>query len=271
LVGNALVIHPGVRAVAFTGSTPVGAAIGAAAAADLTRTLLELGGKAAVVMFDDTDVDQVAEVAARASAITAGQMCMACTRLIVHRSVLGRACDRVVDVLRSLRVGDPAAEDTDVGPLISAAARSRFARYVARARAEATLLTGGELLEPDGLPGHFVVPAAVTGVAVASPLVQDDLFAPLITIEPFGDEDEAVALANATPYGLAASIWTTDGARGWRVARSIRAGTVWVNGYNSSYPEMPSGGYRWSGLGRSRGVEGWEQFTELKHIHFGGR
>lgn len=269
LVGDALVTHPLVRAVAFTGSTPVGAAIRSAAAPDMTRTLLELGGKASMVVFADADVERAAETAARASMITSGQMCMACTRLLVQRPVFQRARDRVVEVLRSVRVGDPAAEDTDLGPLISASALDRFTGYVELGRASATLLTGGDRVRPDGLPGHFVTPAAVTGLEVGSPLVQEDLFGPLLSVEEFDDEAGAVAAANATSYGLAASVWTAEVSRGWRVARSLRAGTVWVNGYNRSYPEMPSGGYGSSGLGRTRGVEGLEQFTELKHVHFG--
>lgn len=268
LVGDALVTHPLVRAVAFTGSTAIGAAIRGAAAPDMTRTLLELGGKASMVVFADADVEKAAETAARASVITSGQMCMACTRLLVQRPVFERARDRVVDVLRSLRLGDPAAEETDMGPLISARALDRFTGYVDLARSTATLLTGGERSSPDGLPGHFVTPAAVAGVAVDSPLVQEDIFGPLITLEPFDDEDGAIEAANATSYGLAASVWTGDGSRAWRVARSLQAGTVWVDGYNRSYPEMPSGGYGSSGLGRTRGVEGLEQFTELKHVHF---
>ncbi|MPZ67767.1 MAG: aldehyde dehydrogenase family protein [Pseudonocardiaceae bacterium] len=122
---------------------------------------------------------------------------------------------------------------------------------------------------PDDLPGHFVTPSVVTEVHLDSPLVQEDLFGPLLTVEPFDDETSVLRSANVTPYGLAASVWTGDGDRAWRVAWSLQAGTVRVNGYNRSYPEMPSGGYGSSGLGRTRGIEGLEQFTELKHVHFG--
>lgn len=267
LVGERLVTHPLVRAVAFTGSTEVGAAIRAAAAPDMTRTLLELGGKASLTVFADADVDTAAETAARASVITTGQMCMACTRVLVERPVFERVRDRVVDVLRSLRTGDPGDEQTDLGPLISAPARERFLQHAELARSSGRVLTGGERV--DDLPGHFVTPAAVTGLAPDSPLVQHDLFGPLLSIEPFGDEEDAVRLANATPFGLAASVWTSDVDRAWRMSGQVRAGTVWVNGYNRSYPEMPSGGFGSSGLGRTRGIEGIEQFTELKHVHFG--
>lgn len=270
-VGEAVVTHPLVRAVAFTGSTRVGGAIRQAASADMTRTLLELGGKASMLVFDDADVDTAAETAARASVITTGQMCMACTRLLVHRSVFDRVRERVVDTIGSLRVGDPAEERSDVGPLISAASVDGFVSAMELAQSSATVLVGGKRLTPDGLPGHFVSPAVVTDVDLDSPLVQDDLFAPVLTLEPFDSETQAVRMANATPYGLVGSVWTSDVDRSWRTARALRCGTVWINGYNRSYPEMPSGGYGASGLGRTRGVEGIEQFTELKHVHFGVR
>lgn len=267
-VGEAMITHSLVRAVAFTGSTRVGAAIRQSAAPDMTRALLELGGKSSMLVFADADVDTASETAARASVITTGQMCMACTRLLVDRRIFEHVRDRVVDTIGSLRVGDPADERTDIGPLISESSADRFESVMDLARSSATLLTGGERVAPDGLPGHFVTPAVVTDVTSDSPLVQEDLFAPMLTLEPFESEREAFDLANATPYGLVGSVWTADLDRSWRAARALRCGTVWVNGYNRSYPEMPSGGYGASGLGRTRGVEGIEQFTELKHIHF---
>jgi acyl-CoA reductase-like NAD-dependent aldehyde dehydrogenase len=127
---------------------------------------------------------------------------------------------------------------------------------------------GGDPAHPDGLPGHFLTPALVTDVDVSSPLVQEDIFGPVLVLESYADEDQAVELSNATPFGLAASVWSRDASRGFAVARELKAGTVWLNGYNRSYAEMPSGGMRMSGLGRTRGLEGLEQFTELKHIHF---
>lgn len=269
LVGNALVTHPLVRAVAFTGSTETGAAIRAAAAPDMTRTLLELGGKASMLVFADADVDTAADTAAMAAVITTGQMCMACTRLLVQRPVYEKVRDRVLDVLGGLRLGDPADEATDIGPLISAPALDRFTEHVHRAQAQGLLVAGGRRSRPDGLPGHFVTPAVVAGAPLDSPLVQQDLFGPMLALEAFDTEEEAITSANSTPYGLVASVWTEDGRRAWRAARSLQAGTVWVNGYNRSYPEMPSGGYGSSGLGRTRGIEGLEQFTELKHVHFG--
>jgi acyl-CoA reductase-like NAD-dependent aldehyde dehydrogenase len=124
------------------------------------------------------------------------------------------------------------------------------------------------MVHPEGLDGHFLSPALVTDLELASPVIQEDIFGPVLTLETFADESDAVVIANGTPFGLAAAVWTSDLSRGLSLARGIKAGTVWVNGYNHSYAEMPSGGVRMSGLGRTRGVEGIEQFTELKHIHF---
>jgi betaine-aldehyde dehydrogenase len=268
LVGDALVRHPLIRAVSFTGSSDVGRHIMAAAAADLTRPLLELGGKGVAVVFGDSDVERACDAILSAAFITAGQMCMACTRVLVDKSVLRRVTQRIVEGTARLRVGDPRSEDTDIGPLISPTHARRVTGVLDEARRSATVLTGGLQLHPAGLPGGFVSPAVVTDLDPDSPLVQTDVFGPAVTIEPFDDEDEAVAAANATPFGLVGAVWTSDVNRAWRVAGAIDAGTVWVNGYNKSYPEMPSGGFKASGLGRTRGIEGLEQFSEVKNVHF---
>lgn len=267
-VGETLVRHPEIRAVSFTGSTAVGQRVMEAAAATMTRPLLELGGKGAAVVFADADVDRACADIVAAAFITAGQMCMACTRVLVEKSVFRRVAAGVVEGTRALAVGDPRNDATDVGPLISTAAAHRVLGYFDRARADGTLLAGGHGLHPEGLPGGFVAPTVITDVDVTSPLVQDDVFGPVVTLEPFDDEEQAVSMVNATPFGLVGSVWTADVGRAWRVASAIDAGTVWVNGYNRSYPELPSGGFKASGLGRTRGIEGVEQFTEVKSVHF---
>jgi betaine-aldehyde dehydrogenase len=264
-VGRAVIAHPALRAVAFTGSTAVGTEIMRDAAHGMKRTLLELGGKGAAVVFADADVSRAVDALLPAVVITAGQMCMACTRILVQRPLLEEVRERLLDGLRALRIGDPRDERTKVGPLISAGQRARVERYLTGAGG--TVL-GGERVRPDGLPGHFLAPALVTDVDVHSPIVQEDIFGPVVTLETFESEVEAIRLANATPYGLASAVWTADVDRAWRMSRAIEAGTVWVNGYNRSYPEMPSGGYKSSGVGRTRGVAGLELFTELKHVHF---
>lgn len=263
--GRAVIAHPALRAVAFTGSTAVGAEIMRDAARGMKRTLLELGSKGAAVIFPDADTALAMEALLPSIVITAGQMCMACTRILVPRPLQEEVRERLVDGLRAMRVGDPTDERTRVGPLISAGQRERVEHYLTRI--EGTVL-GGQRVEPDGLPGHFLTPAVVTDVEVRSPVVQEDIFGPVVTLETFDREDEAIRLINATPYGLASAVWTADIDRAWRVSRAIEAGTVWINGYNRSYPEMPSGGYKLSGVGRTRGVAGVEHFSELKHVHF---
>lgn len=267
-VGHAAVTHPAVRAVAFTGSTAVGRRIAKAAADGFKRTLLELGGKAASVIFADADLDAAVTRSLLASVVTSGQMCMACTRVLVERPVYADVLDRLVHGAAALRVGNPAEEETQVGPLVSPAHGERVERYLDLARREADVATGGERVHPPGLAGYFLTPAVVTGVAADSPLVQDDIFGPVLLVEPFDTETDAIAGANATPFGLVSAVWTSSLGRAWRVGRALRAGTVWVNGFNKSYAEMPSGGYGFSGWGRTRGIEGFEQFTELKHLHF---
>jgi betaine-aldehyde dehydrogenase len=266
--GHAAISHPAVRAVAFTGSTHVGTQIMRSAAEGMKRPLLELGGKGASVVFADADLDAAVAAAVAAAVITAGQMCMACTRVLVDRRVYAEVLERMAAGVRALRVGDPVDDATQVGPLISPAAGERVAAQLAAAASHVRIVAGGQRMQVDGLAGYFLSPTVVTDLAPDSPLVQEDLFAPVVTVEAFDDEAQAVRLANATPYGLAAGVWTSDVGRAWRVARAIEAGTVWVNGWNKSYPEMPSGGYKSSGMGRTRGVEGIEQFTDLKHIHF---
>ncbi|SFO28352.1 succinylglutamic semialdehyde dehydrogenase [Pseudonocardia ammonioxydans] len=267
-VGEALVGHDTVRAVAFTGSTAVGRAIGRLAADGVKQTLLELGGKSPSVVFADADVDKALSTSLKAGVVNAGQMCMACTRILVQAPRYEEALARLTELAGGLVVGDPRKETTDLGPLVSRAQLDKVRRYLDIAATDGTIVTGGEPVAPDGLPGHFLTPALVTGLPVSSPVVQDDIFGPVISVEPFDSEEEGIALANATPFGLAASVWTSNVDTAWRAGRGIRAGAVWVNGYNRNALEIPSGGAKLSGLGRTRGVEGIEQFTELKNIHF---
>lgn len=267
-VGSALVRHPGTRAVAITGSTAAGQAVMREAAETMTRPLLELGGKATMVILPDAELTMALERAARASITTSGQMCMACTRVLVHQDQALQAEEFLRSILSTLRPGDPRTKRSHLGPLISAGAAEKVSGFVDLARKTGRVVVGGDVVHPDGLAGHFLEPALVTDLELASPVIQEDIFGPVLSLETFSDDSDAVALANGTPFGLAAAVWTSDLSRGLSLARGIKAGTVWVNGYNHSYAEMPSGGVHMSGLGRTRGVEGMEQFTELKHIHF---
>lgn len=266
-VGSALVRHPDTAAVAITGSTAAGQAVLRDAAETMTRPLLELGGKASMLVLPDGDLEAALSTAARAAIITSGQMCMACTRVLVQTDQHAAAEKLLMEGLENTVPADPRGPQAALGPLISATAMEKVTSFVDLARREARLVTGGEPVHPDGLPGHFLTPALVTDVAVTSALVQEEIFGPMLMLETYDSDDAALELSNATSFGLAASVWSRDLGRAMGAARQLKAGTVWVNGYNRSYSEMPSGGMRMSGLGRTRGLEGLEEFTELKFIH----
>jgi len=265
-VADHLIRHPDVRAVAFTGSTRTGAAIMNAASTTMTRPLLELGGKNPGLVFADADLATAIPNLARGALITAGQMCMACSRLLVARDVLDEARALVVETFDAVRLGDPRDAATEMGPLISPAHAAGVRAAVDRARASAEVTGGGRV--DAGVAGHVLAPALVEGPDLDAEVVQHDLFGPVLTLEPFDGEADAVRRANATTYGLVAAVWTSDVTRAWRTSAAVEAGTVWVNGWNSSFPEVPSGGVKSSGLGRTRGIHGLHQFTELKHVHF---
>lgn len=266
-VGRGLVEHPRVRAIAFTGSTETGRAVMRSAAGDFTRVLLELGGKGVSVVFEDADLDSALATCVPAAFTVSGQFCMANTRLLVDRAIYEKAREAVVDRVRALRVGDPHDPRSDLGPLISPQHRDRVMRYVELARRSASVDTGGGV--SDGAGAAFMQPTVISGIEDReSPLLREEIFGPVVTVEPFESEAEAIALANASAYGLAASVWTRDVDRAWRVSRAIEAGTVWVNRFNRMFPEIPSGGMKQSGVGRTRGVAGLHEFTELKHINW---
>ena len=268
--GAALVRHPDVRAVAFTGSTRTGRLIARDAAATLKTVLLELGGKAPNLIFADADVDAAVAAVIRNAFVTAGQMCMACSRILVERSRYDEVLAAVTERARSLRVGDPFDETTDLGALITEQHLATVLGFVEDDARTGEIRTGGRRARPAGLAGTFMEPTIVAAPDRSSVLVREEVFGPVVTVEAFDGDDDGIALANASEYGLSAGVWTSDVKRAWRVARALRFGTVWVNGYNASFAEMPSGGTKSSGLGRTRGIEGIELFTELKHVNFQG-
>jgi len=263
--------HDSVDMVAFTGETQTGIRVMKRAAEGLRKVALELGGKAPNVVFADADLDKALAGAENASFTTCGQICTAGSRLLVEDAVHDEFLERLAANVSALRVGDGLDERSQLGPVVSAPQRDKILGYVETGRREGTLVVGGARLE--GRPyenGYFVSPAVFTDLPSGSSLIRDEIFGPVLTVQRFADEEEAVALANATEYGLAAGLWTQNLDRAWRVGRAIRAGTVWINTYHHFYDEAEVGGFKRSGIGRQQGVEGLHEFTETKHLNFDG-
>ena len=266
--GAALIRHPGVDMVSFTGSTRVGRTVLEAAAINSKRVHLELGGKAPFVVFDDADLEAAAHGAVAGSLINTGQDCTAATRAIVHHSVYEEFVARVAELYRGIRVGASADEGTDIGPMVSHAHRDRVASIVDRARDYATVVTGGVI--PGGVlaAGAFYTPTLIVDAAPDSEIVRDEVFGPVLTVLPFDTDDDAIALANDTPYGLAASAWTRDVYRSLRASREIKAGCVWINDHIPIISEMPHGGMKESGFGKDMSAYSFDEYTQVKHVMF---
>ncbi|MFF9866774.1 gamma-aminobutyraldehyde dehydrogenase [Streptomyces sp. NPDC013953] len=263
--GEHLVGHPDVAMTSFTGSTAVGKRVAGIATATVKRLHLELGGKAPFVVFDDADPEAAAHGAVAGALINTGQDCTAATRAYVQRPLYDAFVEQVADLMASVRLGDPFQEDTDLGPLISHAQRDRVAGFVDRARAYATVVTGGVAPHDDGA---FYRPTLITGAPQDSEIVQAEIFGPVLVVLPFDTDDEGIRLANDTPYGLAASAWTRDVYRAGRATRDIKAGCVWVNDHIPIISEMPHGGYKASGFGKDMSTYSFEEYTQVKHVMY---
>jgi acyl-CoA reductase-like NAD-dependent aldehyde dehydrogenase len=272
--GDALVRHPGIRKIHFTGGSPTAREVLEAAAANLTPVVTELGGKSANIVFADADLDAAAMLSAHQGPLMqSGQSCACASRMLVHESVYDAFLDKFIAVIEASAIGDPLDPKVVFGPVISQTAADRILGVIEGAVSQRAgeLLLGGKRIGGELAQGYYIEPTVFGGVDNASALAQTETFGPVVSVMKFGDEAEAVRIANDTPYGLNAFVQTTNLTRAHRVARQLEAGSVWINTFSDISPQGPYGGYKASGIGRTGGLEGLHEFLQIKNIRIAMR
>ena len=261
--GRAVVAHPAPQLVSITGSTRAGMEVAVAAAADLKRAHLELGGKAPVIVFDDVDIASAAGAIAGAGYFNAGQDCTAATRVLVQKRIAADFTAALAEAAKATKVGGPDDPGAFFGPVNNAGQLARVQGFLERAPAHAEVVTGGNRI---GERGFFLEPTVVAGLRQRDEMIQDEVFGPVITVQHFDDEDNAVRWANDVRFGLSASVWTQNHGRAMRVSRRLDFGAVWINTHLPFVSEMPHGGYGHSGYGKDLSMYGFEEYTRIKHV-----
>ncbi len=267
--GAALVAHPKVPLISFTGGTQTGAKVASSAAPQFKKLSLELGGKNPTIVFADADLEKACEGAVRAAFTNQGEICLCGSRILVQQSVYEEVLEKLTQITRTLKVGNPKLAETDLGAIVSKDHLQKILGYIQLAKdSGGTLLTGGSApsLEAPFSQGNFLEPTLISGLSAECPVVQEEIFGPVAAVLPFQDEAEALALANGTRYGLSASLWTQDLAKAHRVARQLEAGTVWINTWMLRDLRAPFGGSKDSGVGREGGEHSIQFFTEQKTV-----
>lgn len=270
VVGQAMVESPGIDMIAFTGDGSTGRRIVRDSASSLKKIALELGGKSPYVVCADANLDKaIPELVSAVFTTTSGQICTAPSRLVVEESISQEVLRRLKESMSGIKVGNGFDPKSQMGPLSTREQFEKVTQYIQQGRKEAQLVAGGEAIDnPELSKGFFIRPAIFSDVEPQSAMAQEEIFGPVLVLQTFSDDDDAISLANNTKFGLAAAVFTENIHRAWNLSRAIKAGTIWVNTYNRFYAETEVGGYKTSGIGRMAGIEGLMEFTQTKHINF---